>query len=191
MFTAYFDASGTPADTVLTMAGYVSDAKKWGKFEQRWQRILDDAEVRQFHMTECVSGKGDYKGWAPEKRKQFIADLSDCARKYTNKRFSATVIVGDFNRADAEFQIHEYLGYPYALCGASCIEHVLVWAHNRQVKNKIVYLFEDGDKHTGDLERICEMRFAKYGVEPLFKKKKDFIPFQLDHWTNDNPVVGT
>jgi hypothetical protein len=190
-FTAYFDASGTPSDSVLTMAGYVSDERKWGKFEQAWQTILAGEGVSQFHMNECVGSHGEYKGWTPERRNRFINDLSECALKYTNKRFSASVVIADFNRADAEFEIHERLGYPYTLCGVSCIGHVLSWAHNRRVTEQVNYFFEDGDKHKGDFERACRERFGRKPITPIFQKKKDALAFQaadLAAWKTRHPI---
>lgn len=191
-FTVYFDASGTPADTVITMAGYVSDVKKWAKFGQCWEAILQREGVSAFHMTDCISGQKKYTGWTKERRGQFLHDLSECAIKYTNKRFSASVIIEGFKRADAEYILHESIGYPYSVCGTSCIEHVRTWARNRKIKdNQIIYMFEDGDKHKGDFQRICERNFARFGIEPLFGKKKDFVPFQaadLAAWKTRHPL---
>ncbi|MBZ5661887.1 MAG: hypothetical protein LAO08_15905 [Acidobacteriia bacterium] len=178
----------------MTMVGYVSDVKKWTKFEKLWQEILDREGVKQFHMTDCVSLAGEFAGWAPERRKRFIADLEECARKYTNKRFSATVIMADYNRVDATHQLHEYAGYPYSMCGISCIDHVRTWAKNRKIKDPIVYVFEDGDERKGNFPKLCQERF---GFEPLFHSKKGFIPFQaadLAAWKTMQPIrdaIGT
>jgi hypothetical protein len=191
-FTAYFDASGTPADTVLTMAGYVSDVRKWTKFEQCWKTILQRENVSAFHMTDCISGQKEYKGWTKERRGQFLHDLSECAIKYTNKRFSASVIISGFDRADREFTLHEAIGYPYAICGTSCIEHVRKWARNRRIKDEqIIFMFEDGDLRKGDFQRICEKNFGRFGIKPVFKKKRDFIHFQaadLAAWKTRYPL---
>jgi hypothetical protein len=191
VFTAYFDASGTPNDTVLTMAGYVSDLKKWEKFNMRWQEILSSRGITTFHMTDCVSFRGEFSAWQDRRdiRKKFISDLSLCARKFTNKRFSASVVMEDYNHVDAEYQLHEHIGYPYSLCGTSCIEHVRTWARNCGVDMAdISFVFEDGDDHKGDFQEICKARFA---ITPLFHSKRDFMPFQaadLAAWKTRHPI---
>jgi Protein of unknown function (DUF3800) len=194
MFTAYFDVSGGRHAAVITMAGYVSDVKKWAKFEKRWQEILNRDGVKRFHMTDCVSLAREFAGWPPERRKRFIADLEECAKKYTNKRFSATVIIEDFNLVDANYQLHEYVGYPYSLCAVSCIDHVRTWARNRRIKDSIVYVFENGDERKGNFPKLCRERF---GLEPSFRSKKDSIPLQaadLAAWKTMQPIreaIGT
>jgi Protein of unknown function (DUF3800) len=191
MFTAYFDASGTPNTTVLTMAGYVSDVTKWTKLEEHWHRILSAHNITSFHMTDCVSFRGEFANWRdkPDVRKRVINDLSECARRFTNKRFSASVVIHDYNRVDAEYQLNEHIGHPYSLCGTSCIEHVRTWAKNRSVEaNDIAFVFEAGDKHKGDFQEICQRRF---GIAPLFLSKKDVVPFQaadLAAWKTRHPI---
>lgn len=84
MFTAYFDASGTRHSEAITMAGYMSDDKKWAKFEATWNKILEREKVIRFHMTDFASRQREYKSWDQERRRRFIGDLIDGAVRYTN-----------------------------------------------------------------------------------------------------------
>jgi hypothetical protein len=197
MMTAYFDASGTPNTEVLTVAGYISNTKRWAKFANRWQEILDREGIKTFHMTDCVSYRGEFSSWRnkPDMRKRFIDDLSDCAREFTYKRFSATVVIDDYNRVDKDYYLHENIGYPYALGAISCVEHVRTWAKQNHIDPAdISFVFEDGDRHKGDFQDICKVRF---GMVPQFHSKKDFLPFQaadLAAWKTRHPIreaVGT
>jgi len=181
--------SGTPNNSVLTMAGYVSDVKKWTKFERRWNEILDRENIRSFHMTDFASCHGEFEGWRekPAIRKQFIANLLDCAKKFTNKRFSASVIIPDYMRADSEYEIHERIGYPYSIVGVSCIGHVMKWARKNRARN-LLCVFEDGDLHKGNFQTFCRARFK---FEPVFYSKKSFVPFQaadLAAWKTRHPL---
>lgn len=191
MFTAYFDASGTPNTSVLTMAGYVSDVTKWTKLEEHWRQILAAHNITSFHMTDCVSYRGEFANWRDkaEVRKRLISDLSECARRFTDKRFSASVLINDYKRVDAEYQLHEHIGQPYSLCGTSCIGHVRTWAKSRSVEaNDITFVFEAGDEHKGDFQEICRTRF---GIVPLFLSKKDVVAFQaadLAAWKTRHPI---
>jgi hypothetical protein len=51
--TAYFDASGKPdAGYELVVSGFISTAKKWQRFEEKWQRLLDKEGLPYFHIKE-------------------------------------------------------------------------------------------------------------------------------------------
>ncbi len=52
IFSAYFDASGTKRTKVLTVAGFVSRASKWDRFNVEWSAIfVGQKEVASLHMT--------------------------------------------------------------------------------------------------------------------------------------------
>jgi hypothetical protein len=192
LFTAYFDASGTPEATVLTMAGYVADVAKWIKFEKRWQEILNREHVKRFHMTDFASCEGEFKGWRekPEIRKRFLEDLQECARKFTNKRFSASVIISDYRAVNKKFYLEEVFGRPYSFCGVSCIEHVRKWANGRRHVRELMFAFEEGDKDQGNFKKICRERFRP-AINAAFLLKADRAPFQasdLAAWKTRHPI---
>jgi hypothetical protein len=192
LFTAYFDASGSPDATAITMAGYVADVNKWAKFEKRWQEIVDRENIKYFHMTDFASCRREFDGWKEKQaiRKQFLADLQDCAKKFTNKRFSASVVIADYNRANQEYCLQEVFGRPYSLCGISCVEHVRKWANNRRRVSELMFAFEDGDKDQGDFRNICRERFAP-PINAVFLQKAGHVPFQaadLAAWKTRHPI---
>lgn len=187
MFTAYFDASGTPREKALTLAGYISDARKWSKFETEWGKILAREKVGCFHMTDFASGQKDFKGWEPSRRGRFITELIECARRYTNKAFSATVVLEDYWLVDKQYRMHEFLGKPYSVCGRSCIGHVKTWARKHGIQ-QVAFMFEAGDEGKGDFQKVCR---EQEKIEPQFYGKKDFIPFQaadLVAWRSRQPI---
>jgi hypothetical protein len=192
LFTAYFDASGTSQATALTMAGYVAGLNKWDKFEKRWKEILEREHVKCFHMTDFVSCHGEFEGWKekPGVRKRLLEDLQECARKFTNKRFSASVIISDYNAVNDEFHIEEVFGRPYSFCGISCIEHVRTWAKGRRHVNELMFAFEDGDEDQGNFKTICKERFRPT-IKAAFLLKADRVPFQaadLAAWKTRHPI---
>jgi len=62
VFTAYFDASGSDSSRVMTVAGFVSSAQKWGRFEKDWKSFLPPT-VSMFHMTDFVTAKEGWESW--------------------------------------------------------------------------------------------------------------------------------
>jgi len=175
MFTAYFDASGkSTRQGLLSIAGFVSDAKKWARFDAEWTKVLRRESVSCFHMTDFVSSQREFSGWnnQPGRRKAFIADLLACAKKYTNKAFGGAVVLADYASVNERYAIQEAAGYPYPLCAHYCVRLVLQWQKKHGISN-VRFAFEAGDEHPGDLTRLCKSD----GVEPFFLTKKE-IPFQ-------------
>jgi hypothetical protein len=175
MFSAYFDASGKVSRPgVLSIAGHVSDVKKWKRFGVEWKAILDRESVSLFHMTDFVSSQGEFVGWKGDtaRRKKFISDLLLCAKKHTNKTFGGALVLKDYESANRHYQLEEFAGRPYALCAHFCVKMVQKWQEKNAVRH-VVYFFEHGDDNPGDLIRLCKAD----GIEPMFLTKQA-IPFQ-------------
>lgn len=177
MFTAYFDAAGTSRARVMSLAGFVSDVKKWKRFEISWQAILDREGIKCFHMTDFVSSKGEFVGWKGAthsyRRKKFIADLVECAKRNTNKAFGGSLVMDDYVAVNKKYLLCEHSGHPYSLIAHYCIGLARNWQKRRSVKD-LVFMLEYGDQHQGDLMRLCRPD----GIVPLFPTKQDAIPLQ-------------
>src|SRR5271165_1220952 len=109
MFSAYFDTSGTKRSAVLTSVGFVSRVKKWDRFSDEWLAILKAYGVSAMHMTDFASSIGEFAEWRgqSERRRKFIAELSACIRRNTNKGFAASVIIADYEAVDKDFMLGE------------------------------------------------------------------------------------
>jgi len=138
-------------------------------------------------MTDFASKQKEYIGWEPDRRAQFLSDLVECAWKYTNKAFSATVVLEDYRAADERYHLHEELGQPYSVCGRNCVGYVKKWADKHGVR-KVAFVFESGDQDWADFQRICREQDK---IEPVFCSKKEFVPFQaadLIAWKSRHPI---
>jgi hypothetical protein len=178
MFTAYFDASGKRDTRVLTVAGFVSDVRKWSRFDAVWESILKREEIPAFHMADFVARRPPFDRWQGREsdRDAFFRDLISAAVKYTNKAFSVMVPMRDYREADRRYCVTEFFGHPYALAGLDCVIKTAKWSRkNGQERTPIEFFFEDGDEGKGKLDeflrRHCEIR-------AVFKSKKDVRPFQ-------------
>ena len=166
MFTAYFDASGESNAGILTVAGCVSDFKKWKRFEERWRGILQREGIKVFHMTDFASSRDEFKTWKgqTERRRQFIADLLECGRQNVNKAFAAVVMVGDYKEIDKRFQLRESAGAPYAMAGYYCVRMVARWQSKNNKVKELEIAFESGDRHQSELRKLCRAE----GMDPNF-----------------------
>lgn len=72
---AYFDESGIhDGSLVCVVAGVIADALVWKEFTADWQRLLEGAQIRAFHATDCANGAGEFKSWDPARRTSFYND---------------------------------------------------------------------------------------------------------------------
>ena len=175
-YTAYFDAAGAAhRKGAIAISGFVSDVKKWAHFGIEWRRILDRESISCFHMTDFVSLQGEFLSWRgqPERSNRFLSDLIECTKKHVNKAFGGAVILEDYDRVNRKYRLQESGGYPYSLSGHYTIGLVQKWQKKKGVSD-VIYMFEEGDLHQGDLTRLC----SPEGITPLFPSKTDALPCQ-------------
>jgi len=72
MFTAYFDASGSPDEgKAIVVAGYVSTGEQWLEFDREWQSLLEQETVSQFHMRDFAHSLREFAEWKGDEPKTF------------------------------------------------------------------------------------------------------------------------
>ncbi len=142
----------------MTVSGFISRVDKWDRFERRWSKILREYGLSTFHMTDYVSGQGDYsqfKGNSPL-RKTFQDQLTACVAKNTNKAIRFTLILRDYREVNRRFKLRERLGPPYVICARECLMHARNWARKKKCESTMLYYFEKGDKDQGLFEKAAE-----------------------------------
>ena len=66
MLQAYLDESGHPDDPnsdVFSVAAVVSTEEGWHAFEDRWDAVMKSHGLQGLHMSEYVSGNGEFSYW--------------------------------------------------------------------------------------------------------------------------------
>ncbi len=177
MFTAYFDESGSDDTSALVVAGFVSTAEQWLRFDQDWKEILDRHGVSFFHMTDYAHSRGEFESWKgqEEKRNWFMQCLTNIIRVRAVASFGSILVLRDYQTMDARFMLHEEFGNPYPLCASCSVSAVFHWAKKNHHPEPIRFVFEDGVKYKGDLLA----RMEKEGIPlPTFGSKKEFPPLQ-------------
>jgi hypothetical protein len=108
MFTAYFDASGHPADsTVVSVAGFVAEEAQWIHFEQNWQQTLDDFGAKALHMRNFAHSRGEFCRWRNDERRriEFLRRLIGIIRLRASHSFAISIWIRDYNRTDKIFKL--------------------------------------------------------------------------------------
>jgi hypothetical protein len=176
MFTACFDAGGSQHDqSFLVVAGFISSANAWRRFDGVWRNRLAQDGLSYFHTVDFAQSTGQFKeDWkANEPRRQrLLADLMDIIRKHAFRRFGCAVDNELFMRYLPREQREEYFLNAYALASMDCTAQVLRWCRTQPapVFHKVRFVFEDGDLGKGNLIK----RFASdLAMTPIFESKKD------------------
>lgn len=161
MYIAYFDESGSPDEksSEFVVAGYISSEEQWEIFEREWREILDENEIRIFHMRQFAHSRGEFSSWKgkEEKRRRFLQRLVITICLRGRKSFSCAVSPKEYQRVNQKYLLHENLGNAYSFCARHCIAKVREWAREyKQDESKICYVFESGTKGKGQLIDIME-----------------------------------
>ena len=73
MLTAYFDDSGTSQnERIAVVAGYLATTEMWKTFNSRWSNLLSKYKVTHLRRADLESFHGQFKGWEPERRTEFV-----------------------------------------------------------------------------------------------------------------------
>jgi hypothetical protein len=209
VFTAYFDASGHPSHVAssasLFVTGLLSTVERWAKFDAEWLALLVEFGIAPpFHTTDFESGNRQYAAWKDDipLREQFRARALSVIKRWTNKPFSAGVVVADLRRLVTEYDLPAHFPTePYLFCGGQAIKMVKEWAERGvrdgrlHGKDKIDIIFEHGDKHRGQLEKFLQ---TVHGVPIQFQNKSeviafqacDFLAWQHRRWLTDRETHG-
>ena len=181
IFSAYFDASGTKRARILTVAGFVSRVNKWDRFNDEWSALLLAQHVPFMHMTDFVSNQGAFVSWKgqstaqSDRRRKFVADLSNCIKRNTNKGFSSSVILSDYREVNAEFNLAECVGQPFTLCMRACLGGLKLWANKKDIRTEdVLVAIEHGDDDQGELKR----QGHRDGFTIVSAAKQNVIAFQ-------------
>lgn len=172
-YIAYFDASGSRSQgTMLIVAGYISCVEDWLHFETEWGKVLGQAGIKCFHMTDFIRGEGEFKNrkWKrQETQDKFLGKLVDITCKHVDYCPGAFVYLSDWREINKMFCLKESCHTPLALAGGMCVHMVYDWCRDHAINpNYVRFIFEDGDEDKGHLIKMIK---TVYGFTPGFEKK--------------------
>jgi len=193
MFTACFDASGHESDKpYLVVAGFISSADDWINFSEKWKMRLNQDGLPYFRMSEYAHSRRVFEGWRNQeaKRRSLLADLIDLIKSHAYRQYGCVIDIKSFLQILPKEHRNTYHLNAYSLAARDCAAQIRKWAKSENITSPIKFVFEDGDKGTGQLIQ----RFGEDNLpSPDFAPKKDtikngitvpgFIPLQAaDIW---------
>jgi hypothetical protein len=170
MLRAVFDAGGTDHDQpCLVVAGFISSADDWEKFDAMWKARLAADGIDHFHMVDFAHFKGQFEGWTEERRQSILGDLVDIIHAHAYRKFGSIVVNKNLSLVSESLR-DEFRLRAYSLAGRTCAARVRQWVQFERIAAPIAYVFEEGDLGKGDLVT----RFIGDDLSaPIFKPKKD------------------
>jgi hypothetical protein len=192
VLAAYFDDSGTHRESdIVVMACVMGSEAEWTPFETAWKAQLlrplpDKPPLQKFHMTDCVSGRKEFK------------DYNYADRDAAIKAFRDIILAHGLHGRAIGISRHDWdhlivgamrfgLGDAESFCVRDCMDHALNWAVNNPGDKQITLIFDDGREmmrrtsiiaehkkpwHDGSREYVAEM----FG--PSFFPVAKFVPLQ-------------
>ena len=93
VFSAYFDESGThKGSPCVVIAGYVSKVSQWAEFTREWQEVLDEYNLKHFHMTDFLSREHKtYKSLDKTAKDRLLSKLVAIINRRVHKGFGVTL----------------------------------------------------------------------------------------------------
>jgi len=177
MISLYCDASGKDSSDGIAVGGFVSTADEWREFDRKWRIALDENELEYFRMAEFAHSTDQFEhGWKgdEQKRRNFLNRLLLIIREHAKYWMAACVLKRDYNRVDADYELHERT-YPFTLCAKACVDGANAWYHANHREDGIEYIFEFGDDHFDQLKQMVE---KELGIVPIERRKRDATPCQ-------------
>lgn len=155
MYWAFYDASGsqTAQEGSIVVLSLVATVDKWFKFDDRWDEVLETFDAPYFHMKEFAVGVGPFESWKDDKgrRAEFCRALIAVIKLNSNKVFLRAMHLGDFHRANAQYQLAEAFNVEgrkdagaYTMAAIMCHDAVDSWVRDKK-GGHVLHAFEDGD----------------------------------------------
>jgi hypothetical protein len=198
MFTAYYDESGTPDQYAVIVAGFVSTANKWGRFERDWKHLhadfgLPDPHKHPFHMKDFAHSKHAFESWEgdTEKRRQFIDRLVSVIRTRVEVGFTFGVEMDVYRSVNALFTLKEKAVAPYALCASGCMNRANSWAKKKGAL--INHVFADGAIDKGRFLQFTDPTHPTFGTmaQHLPCQAADFSAYEALKFRKDFDAYNT
>lgn len=172
-FTGYFDAAGSESDSdVIVACGALSFTDDWDRFDQEWSAVMRTEGVPSVHMKDFAAFKPPFDvGWRDNepRRREFLGSLIRLTNETVFRLYVTTLVLSDYKRVNAKFQMSEHLANPYAWVMANCLFHTFDWLlgedepppgdPRRPVSPEdVVGLFvEKGDAGQGGLRKLMKV----------------------------------
>lgn len=183
MLTGYFDVSYShpPKPLVYTIAGYISEDKKWEEFNKQWQQALDKENIPVFQMSDFARGTGIYYNWANTKRAQYLHRLHGVIHRHVMADFAVSVVIPDYDEVMPP-DLKASFGDPHAFAAVNCLRLVKRWAERADITEPIHLVLNEGALRSRPIHavfgRLVETKEGDQLIGSVSFYDKKILPLQ-------------
>jgi hypothetical protein len=188
LIAAYFDDSGTHAQSDVAVAAcFVSDVRRWVKFERKWKSILAEAGIlgSGFHMADFVARTSPFDTWSEGERDDVIKRLIATIGSNVLDGMVTAVIKSDYDQL-VTGKLREKLGHRhYTFAIQSCLAFIEQW---RVINSQepIEFIFDQMGKGKNEINDLFDDLIANklahhFGIEPRgwsFQNRRVIVQLQ-------------
>ena len=149
MLRAYFDDSGTHADSrVVVIGGLIGTDEQWKQFNEEWAALLkkplkEKPPLKTFHLSVCNAREGEFSGYNHAEQDAVIHDFRRIIIQ--SKLISIASAIDRRAWDELVFGSHrDELGDPLYHCIAYCIEETIRIADPHSAGDQIAIMFDQG-----------------------------------------------
>ncbi len=143
MLIAYFDESGGKDTPLVTMDGYLSDERRWKRFERQWAKALKEHGAHYLHMKEYAHCRGEFEGWPEYKRKALMSDLIWVIKSNVQFRVGAVVPCEVYKSTVRAIDPKDTRLSPFWLCFQTCLNGLAAYCQKHGIAEDIALVFDE------------------------------------------------
>jgi len=161
MFTAYFDESGTHAQSkIVHIAGFVAANNCWSEFEKNWNEVLNRFDLKAFHATECGNAEGQFERMNSGLRDPLRMALADVFIKHNPTGINVAISRESWTESKYG-KLRQLYTDPYVLCFEFCMQKVGDWSRQHSDGQQISLVFAEQVEYQSPSRRIYDLYKAK------------------------------
>jgi len=199
MLRAYFDDSGTHADSeIVSIGGLIGNVQQWEKFERDWAARLADPlpgygkpALKMFHLSHCNAKDGEFLGYTDGEcdavthdfRQVLIAAGLASTASVIDKRAWNELVTGS---------LRDWIGDGINVCVENCLSEVIKIASPHPDGDAIAVVFDRGiwtqrlkdvtESYTYDLSRPRIISVTFSGVRETLPLQGADISATENYW---------
>ena len=172
MLTAYFDDSGTHADSnVVLVAGIVGTEWQLTSLDQLWRPDIDrplcgrKSKLRRFHATECHDSRNEFAGWSRTETDYFFRQLHDAIIESGVSAYGMAASRKDWDELITG-DLRGFLGDAETYAISQCYVSALRWAEVTTFDPHITFVFDNRPSEIQRRAKAISDAFEKHSTNP-------------------------
>jgi hypothetical protein len=128
------------------MAGYLSDERRWKRFEREWARALKEHGAQYLHMREYAQCRGEFEGWPERKRRALMSKLTWIIKSNVQFRVGIVVPCEAYKQTAGSIEPNNTRLSPFWLCFQDCLSAIAEYCQEHKITDDIALVFDENNE---------------------------------------------